>query len=432
MGFLGALGSGVGQGANSIAGNLPALLHLQMMNQYRKAQEAKMAAEEDRLRSAEAKEAGMLTDMRNLPFSKNMALLQSAGVIDPSTQTSDPRALAQIAGGNVPAGMMSGWNKPTIQDRLAVLYQYDPKAALAEEVKLIGVNQKGGLTLPGLVNSGKYDPASIQDFVDDLNKTGKPNLKILKKIDTDNKNQTVEQLTATALNDPDPMKRKQAQAILDAMEKRQARIAKEGRAVFSTTATGTPGIAYERESGRYFETDENGKKRYLTSSEVKGRNLQFREETPTNDIKVMQQSVPSVIQLVNQSIDALDKTSTGPLAGRWKDAWSTKIGAEDADFRRLKTSVNLLQTRLMKMHVGARGGEYIMKHFQEILTAGKDSPGNLKAALREIEAYANEVKQSIVNPPATDRPKERTVVRRGTYKGKKVVQYSDGSTEYAE
>jgi uncharacterized protein YabE (DUF348 family) len=86
----------------------------------------------------------------------------------------------------------------------------------------------------------------------------------------------------------------------------------------------------------------------------------------------------------------------------------------------------------MKMHVGARGGEYIMKHFQEILTAGKDSPGNLKAALREIETYANEVKQSIVNPPATDRPKERTVVRRGTYKGKKVVQYSDGSTEYAE
>lgn len=72
----------------------------------------------------------MLTDMRNLPFSKNMALLQSAGVIDPSTQTSDPRALAQIAGGNVPAGMMSGWQQPTTEDRLAVLSNYHPQEAL--------------------------------------------------------------------------------------------------------------------------------------------------------------------------------------------------------------------------------------------------------------------------------------------------------------
>lgn len=169
---------------------------------------------------------------------------------------------------------------------------------------------------------------------------------------------------------------------------------------FTNIPTSTPGISFNRANGKWLETDANGVQRALSSAEVKGRNLQYKEETPTSDIRVMQQSVPSVLQLIGQSRSAMDQTinSLGPAASRWRDLWSGKIGTADPSFRKLQTDVNLLQTRLMKMHVGARGGEYIMKHFQEIINSSKDSPENMKAALSEIESYANEVGQSIVNP----------------------------------
>ena len=49
----------------------------------------------------------------------------------------------------------------------------------------------------------------------------------------------------------------------------------------------------------------------------------------------------------------------------------------------------------MKMHVGARGGEYLMHHFDQIIDMAKDSPENMQAALDEIEMYAKEVAQPI-------------------------------------
>ncbi len=203
--------------------------------------------------------------------------------------------------------------------------------------------------------------------------------------------------------------------------------------------TGTPGITYSPKEG-FQEEVSLGTKQKLTSPEVKQRNLQFREEQPTTDIKVMQQSVPSVLQLINQSRMALANTEKrlGPLEGRWRELYSGKVGASDPDFRKLRADLALLQTRLMKMHVGARGGEYMMKHFEDLFDATKDSPQNLRAALDEIEAYANEVGQSQVTTPksepsSTPNP-QKTPVSSGIEKstGRKVVKYSDGSIEYAQ
>ena len=56
--------------------------------------------------------------------------------------------------------------------------------------------------------------------------------------------------------------------------------------------------------------------------------------------------------------------------GRWRDLWAGKIGAKDPAFMRLKVDTGLLMTLLMRMHVGARGGEYILGHFKEMIDAG--------------------------------------------------------------
>lgn len=67
-----------------------------------------------------------------------------------------------------------------------------------------------------------------------------------------------------------------------------------------------------------------------------------------------------------------------------------KVGAPNPEFTKLRTDVGLLTTKLMRMHVGARGGELMMQHFQNLIDSGKQSPENMRAALDEIDQYAKE------------------------------------------
>lgn len=153
-----------------------------------------------------------------------------------------------------------------------------------------------------------------------------------------------------------------------------------------------PGLSFDRRTGTY---SRNGVS--LSAEEVEALSLMYQEKKPTNDIKVMRQSAPSVMHLAEKATTLLDdiEKGLGPAASRWRDLWSGKVGASDPKFRELVALTNLLTTRLMKMHTGARGGEYIMQHFKEIIEAGKDSPQNLRSALRTIQAYANEAGRPI-------------------------------------
>jgi len=168
------------------------------------------------------------------------------------------------------------------------------------------------------------------------------------------------------------------------------------------TTTKTPGVNFEKDTGRYFAIDENGNKDYLSSDQVQNVNRDFQGSLPTNDIKVMKQSAPAVLDLEAQTRTNLNGVMTGPISGRWREAWSGKFGAKDPQFRKLQTDIKLLITRLMKMHVGARGGQYVMEHFQSIIDAGKDDPRNMIAALDEIEMYANDAKGGHTAKPAND------------------------------
>lgn len=115
---------------------------------------------------------------------------------------------------------------------------------------------------------------------------------------------------------------------------------------------------------------------------------------PTAQTRTMQETAPKVLDLaarVGQLVDQQAKT-LGPAASRWSEFMAGKVGAPNPEFTKLRTDVGLLQTALMRMHVGSRGGEQMMQHFQGLIDVAKQSPENLKAALGEITAYANAVK----------------------------------------
>lgn len=114
---------------------------------------------------------------------------------------------------------------------------------------------------------------------------------------------------------------------------------------------------------------------------------------PTSQTRTMAETAPKVLDLaarVEQLVDQQAKT-LGPAASRWNEFMAGKVGAPNPEFTKLRTDVGLLQTALMRMHVGARGGEQMMQHFQSLIDTSKQSPENLKAALEEITAYAKAV-----------------------------------------
>lgn len=182
---------------------------------------------------------------------------------------------------------------------------------------------------------------------------------------------------------------------------------------FGAIPTTTPGIYFDRIKKAYMTAD--GRK--LTESEVRGAGLSYKEETPTNDIKVMKQSVPSVLGLTDQVEEAISKTekNLGPTSSRWRDFASGKVGASDPDFRTLYSTTELLKSRLTKMHFGSKGGEKIVERFDKMIDASKDSPANLRATLEVIRDYANQVSDEPINQPKKGNAPAKTGVIKGAH-----------------
>ena len=89
----------------------------------------------------------------------------------------------------------------------------------------------------------------------------------------------------------------------------------------------------------------------------------------------------------------LDKEGKlGPLAGRWNEFLSGKYGSGDPEYAELRTLMGLSTTALMQVHVGSRGGAFMLEHFQDLADAGKmDGPTlltGLKTEARYIERKA--------------------------------------------
>ena len=137
----------------------------------------------------------------------------------------------------------------------------------------------------------------------------------------------------------------------------------------------------------------------LTTNEVKtpqDLGLPETENPLTNTTKTMIETAGNVKSLANEALSIVnnkDKTGElGPVASRWRDFSAGTVGASDPEFMRFRTiASDLLPTLLMRMHMGARGGEKIMEKFTGMMGADHQTPENLRAVLGEISNYADMV-----------------------------------------
>jgi len=122
--------------------------------------------------------------------------------------------------------------------------------------------------------------------------------------------------------------------------------------------------------------------------------LKLREQALSAPTKSMIEAAPTVEGLAGRIDPLIDKLDSelGPGSGRWTEFWTGKVGSKNPEYTKLRTDVSLLQTALMRMHVGAKGGDQMMAHFKDIIDQGKQDPDNMRAALSEIRQYVNDLK----------------------------------------
>src|SRR6185437_2910830 len=133
--------------------------------------------------------------------------------------------------------------------------------------------------------------------------------------------------------------------------------------------------------------------------------MAFQQQGPTASTRAqaqMAQGLLTHVDDIKQEIANLGaQGKLGPLNGRFNEFMAGKVGNGDPDYVSLRTSLGLFQTALMKAHVGSRGSEMMMHHFQSLIDAGKMSPEALDSAMDSITQYLNTyVKMGQFNPQA--------------------------------
>ena len=92
-----------------------------------------------------------------------------------------------------------------------------------------------------------------------------------------------------------------------------------------------------------------------------------------------------------QLIDDLDKRGKlGVVASRWNDFMAGNVGAGDPEMEALRVKMGLSTTLLMNVHVGQRGGSYMMEHFEDLANAGKMNAQTLKSGVRSELDYVRD------------------------------------------
>lgn len=98
-----------------------------------------------------------------------------------------------------------------------------------------------------------------------------------------------------------------------------------------------------------------------------------------------------------QMVETLDKKGKlGTLASRWNEILTGQVGAGDPDFEAFRTKWNLGTTALMNVHVGNRGGAYLMEHFEDAVNAKKMNADILRSGFKTEYNY---IKHRALLPP---------------------------------
>jgi hypothetical protein len=101
-------------------------------------------------------------------------------------------------------------------------------------------------------------------------------------------------------------------------------------------------------------------------------------------------SPTGLMTMTQKAVAAFTPEELTAIGDRWNEFAAGTLGSGDPRYIALRTDSRLLSTALMQAHVGAKGSEFMMEHFQGLADAGKMSGETLKNALAAERQYMTE------------------------------------------
>lgn len=116
---------------------------------------------------------------------------------------------------------------------------------------------------------------------------------------------------------------------------------------------------------------------------------------PTANTRGMSEKAPNVRAFVSDIRNILDSNEKlfGPLKTKWADFEAGKLGVKGEDITALRTTAELLDSALVQMHYGQKGGQETAAKFHELYEKAKTNPDNLRSYLNVVDRYASRVQK---------------------------------------
>lgn len=126
-------------------------------------------------------------------------------------------------------------------------------------------------------------------------------------------------------------------------------------------------------------------------------------DTPklTSSTRTMHEAASSVLPLLDDLEAHLDRVKTGPVQSRYQTFAKEKVGAENPEWAGYLANADLASTLMMRMHVGARGSDAMLKHFSNMLDVRKQPEANVRAVIAKMRTYANRMVDNPSEGPPT-------------------------------
>lgn len=96
-------------------------------------------------------------------------------------------------------------------------------------------------------------------------------------------------------------------------------------------------------------------------------------------------TLPQIDKLMTQTQQVAGML--GPLAGRWNDFWTGKVGAPNPTFANYMDQMKFLESAITLAHSQGRVSNLIFAQFQQMFAAGYQSPENMMEALKVAKEW---------------------------------------------
>ena len=94
----------------------------------------------------------------------------------------------------------------------------------------------------------------------------------------------------------------------------------------------------------------------------------------------------------------------GPLAGRWNDLWTNKIGAPNPEFANYMAQMTFLESAVTLAHSQGRVSNLIFEQFKNLYDVGKQSPENMVQFLHATRDWMHSYADILNNPQGGNAP----------------------------